>query len=203
MWSHRPRSRRVASGLLGLVSLVASVASGDTVTADAPVATPPDGRVGTIAGPLTGGGGINLAAARSPELNGWIRDEYTIEGDAVRYTADGELAPDGAWTLNEGDAAPYRTRIVVVRPEDPVQFNGTVVLEWLNVTSGFDSPADFAYLGDELIRGGTVWVGVSAQRIGIEGGCGGRVDALERGDRRRARHQGDRPGAVRTSEPPG
>jgi hypothetical protein len=158
-------------GLLGLVSLVASVPSGDTVRADAPVATPPDGRVGTISGPLTAGGGINLAAARSPELNGWIRDEYTIEGDAARYTADGPLAADGAWTLNEGDAAPYRTRIVVVRPEDPVQFNGTVVLEWLNVTSGFDSPADFAYLGDELIRSGTVWVGVSAQRIGIEGGA--------------------------------
>ena len=42
-------------------------------------------------------------------------------------------------SLTEGESAPYRTRIVVVRPQDPTQFNGTVVLEWLNVSSGFDT----------------------------------------------------------------
>jgi hypothetical protein len=170
MRSHRTRSRRVATGLLALASLFASLATSDVVTADAPVANHPDGRVGTIAGPLTGGGGINLVASSSPELEGWIREEYTIDGDAVRYTADGALAADGMWSFSEGDSATYRTRIVVVHPEDPTRFNGTVVLEWLNVSAGFDSPPDFAYLGDELIRSGSVWIGVSAQRIGIEGG---------------------------------
>jgi len=137
-------------------------ATGDVIGADEPV--------GVVAGPLAGGGGINLVTARSPELDAWIREEYTIDGDAMRYIAGGELTADGMWSLTEGESAPYRTRMVVVRPEDPTRFNGTVVVEWLNVSAGFDSPPEFAYLGDELIRSGTVWVGVSAQRIGIEGG---------------------------------
>jgi hypothetical protein len=40
----------------------------------------------------------------------------------------------------------------------------------MNVSSGADAAPDYTYLADELVRGGFAWVGVSAQRIGIEGG---------------------------------
>jgi hypothetical protein len=33
---------------------------------------------------------------------------------------------------------------VVCRPSDPGAFTGTVVLEWLNVSAGFDAPAFLA-----------------------------------------------------------
>ena len=56
------------------------------------------------------------------------------------------------------------------RPADPAKFSGTVVVEWLNVSSGSDSPADYTYVDAQLLRRGDVWVGVSAQRIGVEGG---------------------------------
>ena len=60
--------------------------------------------------------------------------------------------------------------MVVCRPSDPGAFTGTVVLEWLNVSAGFDAPAHFMLTHRQLVRAGWAWVGVSAQRAGIEGG---------------------------------
>ena len=62
-------------------------------------------------------------------------------------------------------SADYRTRILVVRPADPAAANGTAVVHWLNVTAGYElGTAD----DDELLSG-FVWVGVSAQKVGIDG----------------------------------
>ena len=171
MGTHRPRAHRGALALLATTPLVALIGVSAPATAVTPAAPIPNGPVATVAGPLTGGGGINLVAARATELDdSWVREEYTIEGDAVSYTMNGEYPADGMLALAEGESGTYRTRIVVIRPVDPAAFNGTVVVEWLNVSSGFDASPDYTYLGDELIRGGAAWVGVSAQRIGIEGG---------------------------------
>src|SRR6478672_5025033 len=37
--------------------------------------------------------------------------------------------------------ADYTTRIVVLTPTDDAKFNGTVIVEWLNVSGGIDAPA--------------------------------------------------------------
>jgi len=66
--------------------------------------------------------------------------------------------------------APFVTRLVVCRPSDPSAFTGTVVLEWLNVSAGFDAPAHWILTHRQVVRAGWAWVGVSAQRAGIEGG---------------------------------
>ena len=66
--------------------------------------------------------------------------------------------------------APYATRIVVVRPTNPSKFNGTVVVEWLNVSAGADASPDWNAVHRELIRSGYAYVGVSAQKVGVEGG---------------------------------
>ena len=57
------------------------------------------------------------------------------------------------------------------RPVDPERFHGTVVVEWLNVSAGFDSAPDWTYLADEITRSGHAWVGVSAQAVGVTGGA--------------------------------
>ncbi|MBX3286902.1 MAG: hypothetical protein KF703_16255 [Actinobacteria bacterium] len=122
---------------------------------------------------MTGGNGISLlAAAELPDLAeaGYTEAEYRVTGTAVRYTAEGDLPADGRFELSPGDAADYATRIVVRRPADAADFNGTVVLEWFNVSSGADVAPDYTYLADEIVRGGYAWVGVSAQHIGVEGG---------------------------------
>ena len=49
-----------------------------------------------------------------------------------------ELAWDGRWEVEPGEP-PYKTRIVVVRPEDPARFNGTVVVLWNNVSAGYEN----------------------------------------------------------------
>ena len=59
---------------------------------------------------------------------------------------------------------------MVRRPADAADFNGTVLLEWLNVSGGVDANPDWVLMREEILRGGYAWVGVSAQHIGIEGG---------------------------------
>ena len=145
--------------------------SGSSTTA--PEVDRPDGPAATITGAMTGGRGISLlAAAPLPDLaeNGYTEEEYRATGTAVRYTSEVGLPTDGTWELEPGDSADFATRIVVRRPEQAADFNGTVVVEWLNVSSGADVAPDYTYFADEIVRGGYAWVGVSAQHIGIEGG---------------------------------
>src|SRR6185437_3407660 len=49
-------------------------------------------------------------------------------------------------------------------------FNGSVLVEWLNVSGGIDAPAVWMMAHREIIRAGYAYVGVSAQRVGVEGG---------------------------------
>ena len=63
---------------------------------------------------------------------------------------------------------PYQTRILVRRPVDSRRFNGTVVVEWDNVTNGFDADNMWFFAWEHLLRGGYAWVGVSVQRVGVE-----------------------------------
>ncbi len=101
---------------------------------------------------------------------GYVVEEYFISGTAASYKLAGDPTPDGAWKAEQAGAAPYATRIVVVRPADPKTFNGTVAVEWLNVTGGLDAGPDWTYSHRELLRSGFAYVGVSAQKVGVEGG---------------------------------
>src|SRR6266851_5747307 len=62
---------------------------------------------------------------------------------------------------------PYMTRMVVRRPVDPKQFNGTVLVEWYNVTNGFDAENLWFFDWEHILGNGYAWVGVSAQQVGI------------------------------------
>jgi hypothetical protein len=70
-------------------------------------------------------------------------------------------------TVIDGDH-PYVTRIVVRRPAEPKRFNGTVLVEWYNVTNGFDAENVWFFDWEHFLRSGYVWVGVSAQRVGVD-----------------------------------
>jgi hypothetical protein len=72
--------------------------------------------------------------------------------------------------VRDGAQADYKTRVVVMRPIDPGAFNGTVYVEWLNVSGGLDAAPDYTLAHTEMMRQGAAWVGLSAQRVGIEGG---------------------------------
>src|SRR5712692_8460334 len=104
----------------------------------------------TLSGPVTGGRIVGPAAVVAFDLaaNGYVEQEYFASGTA--------RAHDGT-----GDSAPFRTRVVVRRPADAARFSGTVLLEWFNVSIGFDADPDWVYLHEEIFRRGHAYAGVS------------------------------------------
>ena len=59
---------------------------------------------------------------------------------------------NGRWDVKPTTTAPYKTRMVVYRPINPKDFDGTVVVEWLNVTAGIDAPAAWLNGHIQMIR---------------------------------------------------
>ena len=97
-----------------------------------------------------------LLGAYEPETLGYRAEEFFVSGTASSYAAD--------------EQADYTTRIVVLTPKDDAAFNGTVIVEWLNVSGGIDAPAVWFMAHREIARAGYAYVAVSAQRVGVEGG---------------------------------
>lgn len=97
------------------------------------------------------------------------QDEYFLAGTASAFTNTTELGTDGRWGAEPAASADYKTRIVVYRPADDADFSGSVIVEWMNVTFGFDVPIGWAVGHVEALRSGHAWVNVTAQRAGIEG----------------------------------
>jgi hypothetical protein len=102
---------------------------------------------------------------------GYTAEEFFISGTASSYTPTAELGPDGRWSVTPSGTAEYTTRIVVLTPADRTQFNGTVLVEWLNVSGGIDAPAVWMMAHREILRAGYAYVAVSVQRVGVEGGA--------------------------------
>ena len=130
-----------------------------------------DSHVAQISGPVTGGRGKITLSSTSFDLKdvGYHEAEYFVKGTATAYTSSAPLTSDGAWHVQPGAKAGFKTRVVVRTPAKD-KFNGTVVVEWLNVSGGLDAAADWNMVHTELIRNGFAWVGVSAQSVGINGG---------------------------------
>lgn len=95
--------------------------------------------------------------------HGYVEEEFFISGTANRHTTPG-LATG---RVVDGDH-PYKTRLVVRRPASAARFNGTVVVEWNNVTAGRDLDIDWFQAGAYFVRNGYAWIGVSAQRVGVD-----------------------------------
>ena len=83
---------------------------------------------------------------------GYEQQEYFVSGTAVRL---------------DGGPAPYVTRIIVTRPREQRDFNGTVMLDWVNVTAQFENAVDSLEAREMLLREGFAFVHVSAQAAGL------------------------------------
>ncbi|HME46986.1 MAG TPA: alpha/beta hydrolase domain-containing protein [Mycobacterium sp.] len=127
---------------------------------------------------------------------GFLAEEFFVSGTASSYAPGAELGADGRWTVTHSGTADYTTRMVVLTPADRARFNGTVLVEWLNVSGGIDAPAVWFMAHREVVRAGYAYVAVSAQRVGVEGGVsrGGADMSLKTQDPVRyasLRHPGD------------
>jgi hypothetical protein len=122
-----------------------------------------------LTGPVTGQPGIVLTGYDIGRA-GYVLEEFFLDGTAASFEPAGPTGADGYWQVTPSGQAPFTTRIVVCRPAGPGAFTGTVVLEWLNVSAGFDAAPHWMLTHRHVVRSGWAWVGVSAQRAGIEGG---------------------------------
>jgi hypothetical protein len=153
----RARGLRIVmvAGLLGVLGLTS-------------VGTSPAGAAVTIT-PATGGNGVPVAITTAFDLGsvGYQQSEFVLSGTANAYSPVGTMGSDGRWTVQPTSQAPFTTRVIVHRPADRKKFNGTVFVEWLNVSIGGDVGVDWGFGHNELIRRGYAWVGVSAQAVGV------------------------------------
>jgi len=172
--------RRAALALLLTAGLLAGCSSdddnggdaaGDTTTTTQEAAREPNVEPATLEGPITVGDLAGPAEPRGTDLEaiGYVQEEFFASGEARSYTAEAQPSPDGTWTATPDETAPYKTRFVVRRPADDDRFNGTVVVEWLNVSAVEASP-EWSYASPAIIDAGAAWVGVSAQALGVVGG---------------------------------
>jgi hypothetical protein len=154
---------KALAGVVLAVALVGSMPSSDGATR-APVPSP---AVSRLVGPGVKGYPFN-ALPFDPASVGYVEEELVVAGLARAY----DLSPVALRAVGAGAPAlqaPYRTRMIVRRPTQAAAFNGTVIVEWLNVTSGYDVEGSFAELRRELFRSGYAYVGVTAQLVGAVG----------------------------------
>jgi hypothetical protein len=124
----------------------------------------------TLTGPIKVGHIVEPESAHSLDLaaNGYEEQEYFASGKALAFKADA-MPSDGKWRVTPTTTAAYKTRILVRRPTNPAHFNGTVIVEWMNVSAGESAP-DWDFLNPMLMLNGYAYIGVSAQSLGVDGG---------------------------------
>ena len=152
----------VAAAVVGL--LLAAPAS-----ASASPQSGPSGRLPVPAAKLTQ---VNVpgttplgAAAVDLKAAGYTEREFYADGKANRYRGATSGAVKTA-TVIDGNW-PYRTR-VLVRTPSPDHFNGTLIVEWTNVTIGVDADFVFAEAHADLLREGYAYAVVSVQKVGVD-----------------------------------
>lgn len=95
---------------------------------------------------------------------GYLQREFTMSGKTNIYAHSGVWGPDGVWNVSVAQSGvPYTTRLLVRYPVNPAKFNGTVVVEWLNDTTGGDQDPVWSEIYREVLSAGYAYVGVSAQ----------------------------------------
>jgi len=150
--------KHMATGLLALALAGCGQSGVPEATARAGQAKPDDAfpvANATVTGPVTGGlrGHALWDSWFELEPLGYLDEEYFVSGRA-------RVQPDG-------EEADYTTRIIVTRPGSDADFNGTVVLDWVNVTAQFENAVDSLESHAYLMRHGYAFVHVSAQERGV------------------------------------
>ena len=165
----RKRSRRWGVGV-GRSSWRWSPAARASVPASAQVL---EVKVPTVEGPIPttapDAGGDRLAAYG----RGHVSVVLDVDRSGAKHGTSRRSSTCPGWpTAGSTTGAPVGDRRPVRDPHGraaagkrPLRFNGTALVEWQNVTAGYD--LDALWNGEAIMRAGYAWVGVSAQRVGV------------------------------------
>ncbi len=102
----------------------------------------------------------------------YVEEEFLVSGTGTVYTYNDPPVREEIIPLFED--VPYTTRIIVRRPADAADFNGTVVIEWWNSTAGFDTAPVWDPSAEFFAREGWIYVGVTNSTTSMAflvGGC--------------------------------
>jgi hypothetical protein len=99
---------------------------------------------------------------------GYVEREFLMSGTTNIYKENGAWGTNGRWNVSVAQSnVPYTTRLLVRYPTDPAKFNGTVVVEWLNDTTGGDQDPVWSEIYQQALSQGYAYVGVTAQTAGM------------------------------------
>ena len=102
---------------------------------------------------------------------GYEEEEFFISGEAriYEYTSTGirVVTPCPAAVTTGCERVPYTTRMLVKRPIDPRRFSGTVVVEPLNPSAGFDLAPVWDRSRRYLVDTGNVFVGWTSKSVAV------------------------------------
>jgi hypothetical protein len=99
---------------------------------------------------------------------GYAEKEFQMSGTANIYQQSGFWSSNGKWNVSvKQPNVPYTTRLLVRYPTNPAKFNGTVVVEWLNDTTGGDQDPVWSEIYNNAINHGYAYIGVTAQATGV------------------------------------
>jgi Alpha/beta hydrolase domain len=100
---------------------------------------------------------------------GYTEREFRMSGGATVYRQSGFWGTSGRWGVSVAQQnVPYTTRLLVRYPTDPAKFNGTVIFEWLNDTTGGDQDPLWSQIYGQALHDGYAYVGVTAQGAGMK-----------------------------------
>lgn len=99
-------------------------------------------------------------------VQGYVEEEFVVSGTANVYSYVNVAIQPDVEVLKAN--VPYATRILVRRPVSPQRFNGTVFIEVLNATAGWDGDPIWQSTHEYMIRKGAAWVGMSTKPATVD-----------------------------------
>jgi hypothetical protein len=128
----------------------------------------------TVTGPIPStpdsfGFGIEGFDVQPPVPDGYVIEEFFVSGTGNLY----EFTPTGIQVVSPCPAAatsgctavPYTTRMIVKRPRRNRDFSGTVVIEPLNPSGGFDIAAVWDRSRELFTANGDIFIGWSSKSV--------------------------------------
>jgi hypothetical protein len=137
----------------------------------------PSAPVPSVTGPISGVipaaplAGVGTTSVTPDVLSafGYQQQEFFFSGTASAYNFVGTPTADGQWSVAPvtGSVQPYTSKLEVFTPTNPHRFSGNVIVEWENVTAGWDYLPDMIIDHATAFSEGDVIVAVDAQFVGV------------------------------------
>ena len=97
----------------------------------------------------------------------YVEEEYLVSGDANIYEYVDNEVQSSAVRVRDAAIA-YTSRLLIRRPVDAERFNGTLYLEVLNPTAGWDGDPIWQNTHQYLMRAGAIYAGLTSKPVALQ-----------------------------------